>query len=154
MLLYRDVTATTPRTKVQERRARVTLGFFFYITFGRVVGINPGVWGRAPEDQIIMDIQNSFPRSFKVEQNRPAHGGYVELSIYKVGDILRWEGYYNEKRISLYHNGYYWIVESFWRGQVCGYFRHYKEKIDINDVSQLVTAACFLIDVFSDTNIL
>jgi hypothetical protein len=100
-----------------------------------------------------MDIVNQFPRSFRVEQVRPVYHGYVELSLYKSGDTLRWEGYYQERRISLYHNGYYWIVESYWRGQVCGYFRHYKESIELQDVEQLVTAACFLIDVFSDTNI-
>jgi len=101
-----------------------------------------------------MDVVNHFPSTFRIEQDRPVHCGYVDLNLYKVGDTVRWEGYYMEKRISLYWNGYYWIVEAFWRGEVRGYFRHYKDQVTLRDVEQLVRAACFLIDVFSDIKIL
>ena len=96
-------------------------------------------------------IEDNFPKSFITDLNNGRLNSQIELTLYRLGDAVRWEGYYRDKRVSLYWNGWYWIVESYWKGEVRGYFRHYKEKIDLNDVSQLVRAACSLIDIFSES---
>lgn len=97
-----------------------------------------------------MDIENYFPRLFSVQQRSQSSGVLIEFNLFKVGEILRWEGYYKSRRISLYHNSWYWIVEAYWRGEVCGYFRSYKSKIELPDVERLVQAACVLIDIFEE----
>lgn len=96
----------------------------------------------------MQDFYNTFPDLIRAGSIDLFDKSFVELVRYKVGDTLRWEGYYMNQRLSLYHNGYFWIVEAFWKGEVRGYFRHYKEVVSLEDVQQLVKAACSLISIF------
>lgn len=94
-----------------------------------------------------MRLEDKFPRSFNVQQIAIARACVIEMTLYKVGERMSWEGYYREQRISLFWNGWFWIVAVYKRGTMTGYFRHDKENPDIEDIGQLVSGACGLIDI-------
>lgn len=135
--------ASNTRSRKHEAITKM-IAFAFYITcFGEMAYSPAGGNNRS-----LMDAANYFPRAFRIEQPRRQSPGLIDLNLYRSGDSVRWEGYYMERRISLYWNGYYWIVEAYWLGKCCGYFRHYEEEVLLPDVERLVQAACFLIDRF------
>ena len=99
----------------------------------------------------MVDVSNYFPKCFHVVRELMKDRPFVELNLYKVGERVRWEGWYRGQRISLYFTGWHWIVEVYWYGKVNGYFRSLEQNITTVEVSKLVEAACFLIDTqFND----
>lgn len=95
-----------------------------------------------------MSVENNFPRTFRVSRLPPAPVGEIEFNLYKVADKMSWEGYYRGQRVSIFWTGWYWCVGCYRRGEMTGYFRHYRENPTLDDIGQLVQAACYLIDIF------